>query len=332
MPRSNKMPKQQAPAQMPPQASPAPDEPTLPLLQSSQSMRAQDESAPAPMPKRPPPALLAPDEPMPSVTGVLQSNPELVEALPRPPTTCLLLTQAILPCLRQHSRGGEHAAARAALNDFCTHGGDLVPTFPWREYLATHPMAAELVGPGVTSFVFQEIADTRDPNRGGLPRVDFLVHRADGSAYRLHPGKTRKQDAKPHYLPPTSFAGESTATEHTCTSSSSASAFSWSEARLIPQSDRIGKRQAYQRLHELREENLPSCIALAGFLDLSDGAMFPWKLWFANLGHSTNAILGNGILRVQLSLDDEPEIMLRLTRADETEVHLFVSHRTFRFM
>ena len=60
--------------------------------------------------------------------------------------------------------------------------------------------------------------------------------------------------------------------------------------------------------------------------------MFPWKLWFANLGHSTNAILGNGILRVQLSLDDESEIMLRLTRADETEVHLFVSHSKFRFM
>ena len=118
-----------------------------------------------------------------------------------------------------------------------------MPSFPWREYLATHPMAAELVGPGVTSFVFQEIADTRDPNRGGLPRVDFLVHRADGSAYRLHPGKTRRQDAKPHYLPPTSFAGESTATEHTRTTSSSASAFSWSEARLIPQSDRIGRGQ-----------------------------------------------------------------------------------------
>ena len=101
--------------------------------------------------------------------------------------------------------------------------------------------------------------------------MDFLVHRADGSAYRLHPGKTRKQDAKPHYLPPTSFAGESTATEHTGTTSSSASAFSWSEARLIPQSDRIGRGQAYQRLHELREENLPSCIALAGFLDPVSG-------------------------------------------------------------
>ena len=59
--------------------------------------------------------------------------------------------------------------------------------------------------------------------------------------------------------------------------------------------------------------------------------MFPWKLWFANLGHSTNAILGNGILRVQLSLDDEPEILLRLTRADETEVHLYVSQSQIRF-
>ena len=83
MPRSNKMPKQQAPAQMPPQASPAPDEPTLPLLQSSQSSRAPDESAPAPMPSRPAPASSAPDESMPSVAGVLQSNPELVEALRR---------------------------------------------------------------------------------------------------------------------------------------------------------------------------------------------------------------------------------------------------------
>ena len=59
--------------------------------------------------------------------------------------------------------------------------------------------------------------------------------------------------------------------------------------------------------------------------------MFPWTLWLANLGQYSNAILGNGIRRVQLSLDDEPEIMLRLTRADETEVHLFVTHRQFWF-
>ena len=126
MPRSNKMPKQQAPAQMPPQASPAPDEPTLPLLQSSQSSRTPDEFAPAPMPSRRAPASSVPDEPMPSVAGVVQSNLELVEALPRPPTTSLLLTQEILQFLRQHSRGGEHVAARAALNDSpnsaCTEG------------------------------------------------------------------------------------------------------------------------------------------------------------------------------------------------------------------
>ena len=53
----------------------------------------------------------------------------------------------------------------------------------------------------------------------------------------------------------------------------------------------------------------------------------------ANLGHSTDAVLGNGIRRVELCMDDdEHEIMLLLTRGDETEVSLFVSHQRIRFI
>ena len=54
----------------------------------------------------------------------------------------------------------------------------------------------------------------------------------------------------------------------------------------------------------------------------------------ANLGHSTDAVLGSGICRVELSMDDvnEPEIMLRLTRGDETEVNLVVSQKHTRFI
>ena len=59
--------------------------------------------------------------------------------------------------------------------------------------------------------------------------------------------------------------------------------------------------------------------------------MFPWALWLANLGHNTNTILGNGIRRVQLSLEDPDDIVLRLIRADETVVHLFLSQSKLQF-
>ena len=86
----------------------------------------------------------------------------------------------------------------------------------------------------------------------------------------------------------------------------------------------MGRRQALQRLDVLRTEQ--RAMGVAGFLDLSDCALFPWKLWFSNLGRSCATILGVGIRRVMLSIDDGPGILLVLTRADDSEVELVLTH------
>ena len=156
--------------------------------------------------------------------------------------------------------------------------------------------------------------------------MDFIVRRTDGSAYRLHPGSTRKQDAKPHYLPPSSFTNESTATEHTHTNSS---AFSWPKAQLIPQSDRIGRRQAWHRLTAIRTEHRERGVDAT--LDLSDGTIFPWKLLFCNFAHSTAPILGAGICTVHLSLDEAHEITLFIRRIDNTDDVIFLRKNSVDF-
>ena len=72
----------------------------------------------------------------------------------------------------------------------------------WRHYLACHAEARRIIGPGVVGFEGRFL-DFLEPNRGqlnlpgryGKQRFDFVVHRMDGTACRLHPSETR--DAKP---------------------------------------------------------------------------------------------------------------------------------------
>ena len=66
-----------------------------------------------------------------------------------------------------------HNAARAELIrwiDIGVGAGEPGPVdFPWQHYVAMHPQAAELVGPGITALVPAFIAGTSDPNRSGDP-------------------------------------------------------------------------------------------------------------------------------------------------------------------
>ena len=73
---------------------------------------------------------------------------------------------------------------------------DLETLFPWRAYIACHPRSSEIIGSGVIHATAEFINGTKDPNRGGQRRLDFIVRRSDGSLCRLHPGRTRAGDAK----------------------------------------------------------------------------------------------------------------------------------------
>jgi len=184
--------------------------------------------------------------------------------------------------------------------------------------------------------------------------VDFIVRRTDGSAYRLHPGSKPRNDATPQYYPrglpwpPVASGGASEpavasggASEPPVASDGAPQAqtppaFTWSEAQLIPQSDRMGKYQAWRLLDALRGQLLDALRAKATpgdssmhFADLTDGTRFPWKLWLCNLGHLTQEILATGISTVHLRLDQAPTwISLTLTRADGTAVELSLAQHT----
>ena len=93
-----------------------------------------------------------------------------------------------------------HKLARDSLNAI-SYGPnratvDLESWFPWIQYVAAHTQSAEIIGPGITHAHAVFIPGTKDPNRGGAPRLDFCFYRTDGTVCRLHPGSRPKEDAK----------------------------------------------------------------------------------------------------------------------------------------
>ena len=130
----------------------------------------------------------------------------------------LLLANAHLPQLRQDcglGRSALHNEARRILEQCiflltqqrsqCIRIQHQWPH--WKEYVAFHAHCHELVGPGVVDVTAQQIQGTMDPNRGGDPRVDLVLHHQDGGYVRLHPGSRPKLDAKPRH-------GRRIATDH----------------------------------------------------------------------------------------------------------------------
>ena len=65
------------------------------------------------------------------------------------------------------------------------------------QYVAAHTEAETIIGTGIVAASANFILTRNDANRGGAPRLDFFFYRSDGSCCRLHPGRTRKQDAIP---------------------------------------------------------------------------------------------------------------------------------------
>ena len=100
-----------------------------------------------------------------------------------------------------HPAGQLRKLARHALNDFVNAEYEgpvcLEDMFPWEAYLALHATGAYLVGPGISRAIIDHFENIKDPNRGGRPRSEFIFHRVDGSAYRVHPGSKLRDDANP---------------------------------------------------------------------------------------------------------------------------------------
>ena len=100
-----------------------------------------------------------------------------------------------------------HIEARNLLNTIIQHGGagvvQLNGAFTWlrwRQYVAMHPKATMLVGPGIVDVMAMFIDGTQDPNRNYQERLDFVLCYDNGNYWRLHPGQTRRKDAIPCFV------------------------------------------------------------------------------------------------------------------------------------
>ena len=114
-------------------------------------------------------------------------------------------------------------------------------------------MAKAIVGKyGVMQVRVEEIEGTKDPNRGGARRVDFVIYNADGMRTRLHPGGKPRNDAKPVQCKTTLIQDMDALEPHV-----EPAAYSYVEpprvytreyAMKIPQIDRVGRARMFQCL------------------------------------------------------------------------------------
>ena len=106
--------------------------------------------------------------------------------------------------MRQHLQRTIELAMALGTNRTSEQLDALVETLPsnlpWRRYIAKHAEGEALIGNvGVLDFKlqwFHDEPDYADPDRRGLSRLDYVLVQADGTGWRLHPGGTRRRDAK----------------------------------------------------------------------------------------------------------------------------------------
>ena len=222
-----------------------------------------------------------------------------------------------------------HKLAREALNAITTAGvhstasRDLDDWFPWKEYIACHADAPDIIGEGVTHAVAEFIENTSDGNRGGQRRLDFVVYRSDGTYCRLHPGSKKSLDAKPFY---SVMSSVSPATEQRSAMTQWTALpqipFTYEYCCTIPKVDQIGKKDAYRLLLQ----------APVGPLPITEDAPFKWWLFVCNLGKNTQAVIGPGLTAATLEHKIENDIRLLFTRGDGTSVQLLVSPNATRIV
>ena len=210
-----------------------------------------------------------------------------------------------------------HGEARALLNSHA----DAPPTSPvdvsvawqnWRSYVASHAEGPAIVGAGIAKVTVESVANTKDSNRQNKNRTDFFFHRVDGSAARVHPGSTRKTDAKVVEVP--------------LVLQSRSLPVNASSLGAIPQIDRMSHLDALWRLWPLVPIHAPVLV------DLTDGSLFPWRLFLANVASALAAIGNENVEAVSLvhPSKDGDVVTLRITAGSSPpHVHHLQLHPLF---
>lgn len=223
-----------------------------------------------------------------------------------------------------------HRLARDALNAITSAGvnstidKNLDCWFPWKEYIACHGSASDIIGEGVTHAVAEFIEGTCDANQGGQQRLDFVVYRLDGTHCRLHPGTKKTNDAKPIFSYVTD--GQNHATEQIRAqlmwSALPQMPFTYELGSTIAKIDQIGKQEAVHHL-----QNAP-----LGQLPITADAPFKWWLFVCNLGKKTREVFGPGIIAASLEEKTRNHAQLIFTRCDHTEITVAINPKTTRIV
>lgn len=165
------------------------------------------------------------------------------------------------------------------------------PSFDWRGYLKGRSDFEEIVGPGITRFMFMGWPDIPDPKHDRR-RCDFVLHRLDWISIRLHPAKSGHQ-LKPVWGAPGRWE------------------LDWARGRApptdsVPQGDRIGRKRARKFLEEMAAE-MRACGETTR--DLTDGDNFAWRSWLLSMQHSKYTFLPATRFEIEL-VDDGPRFLL----------------------
>ena len=193
--------------------------------------------------------------------------------------------------------------------------GDAVPIrmdapadLPWKEYLAKHKESDRIVGGGLVSFSLCFVAGTRDPNRNGQMRLDFVAESlpmlGNAEYIYLHPGTKPKSDAKVRYVHAPAeewILNKDTALKNLLG---------------IPQHMRYGWKRSADALRRILQD-VPERTPI----DITEGVAahgerFPYWLWLANLGEVSLVLhercQGSALVACTCENDHEAGISLNL--------------------
>ena len=180
-----------------------------------------------------------------------------------------------------------------------------------------HKDAEGLVGTGITAVMGEFIDGTQDSNRLGKRRLDIAIYHTDGGYYRIHPGSSIRSDAKPKYFPPA--GAEGSAAEHAGEEwniVSPTGIWDLDRDQLVPQTDHLSKERVWQAI-----QNEPRDTAL----DITNGGILQWWLWVGNLGINSQAVIGDGITRARVSMDqDGRKATFTFHRTDGTDINVLL--------
>ena len=252
--------------------------------------------------------------------------------------TPVILSRAELPRLAAEANTNEkkhqlRAEARQWLNELANSDGpkstDLTQIWPqWNCWLALQHQGTTSFHADVVRFTADRIENTRDANRGGLQRLDFCAHLADGSYWRFHPALKARQDAAPVFMPAIlrNETSERGATEHAheqWVKPGDSGVWTWEHRLTVPQIDYIGKKQMWQIILPLLEDQ--TIPHRPNSMDISTSTTIPWWLWVCNLGKHSGRVIGNGIEKVFLSRSNDREALFEFVHNDTTRVNVFIA-------